>query len=78
MAAIHVSTKFFVTQSEFLKHEYTRPKTDVGYLLACELKPLRKVDLPLPGKLRLAQNGWTDLSEVTDRELMRWGLLARP
>lgn len=73
-AAQFVESHYGLGKGCVLNHPYTKSKRPNGLLLACQLRPVNKVDIPLPTDLRLDQCGWTCLGE-TPGEVRRLGLL---
>lgn len=77
-AALYIKTRYEIEKQDFLKNPYTANAATHGYLMACEFKPLRKMDMPLPAAIKLARCGWTDLTEMDHKRRYQLGLGPKP
>lgn len=57
--------------------EYNMDRPSSGWLLGLIYEPIRRLDPPVPRgpELHVGQNGWADLTDLTDRQLQRLGLI---
>lgn len=56
-------------------HQYTQAAPGSGWVLACALTAVRKVDVPLPAEIKLHRCGWTNLTAHPFTDYRNAGLI---